>query len=60
MFGDIFERDNLDWHSRKVATVCMLSAMTGVESQLLAERVDVESARRALEALERHLARAKG
>jgi 4-carboxymuconolactone decarboxylase len=78
LFGDIFERDNLDWHSREVATVSMLSAMTGVESQLqshmrmsmnigltapqlrqiaqvLAERVDAESARRAREALERHL-----
>ncbi len=35
LFGDIFERDNLDWHSREVATVSMLAAMTGVESQLL-------------------------
>lgn len=36
LFGDIFERDNLDWHSRELATVSMLSAITGVESQLLA------------------------
>lgn len=34
LFGDIFERDNLDWQSREVATVSMLAALTGVESQL--------------------------
>lgn len=34
LFGDIFERDNLDWQSRELATVGALSAMTGVESQL--------------------------
>jgi len=34
LFGDIFERDNLDWQSREVATVSMLSALQGVESQL--------------------------
>ncbi len=34
LFGDIFERDNLDWQSREVATVSMLSALAGVESQL--------------------------
>jgi 4-carboxymuconolactone decarboxylase len=83
LFGDIFERDNLDWHSREVATVAMLSAMVGVESQLqshmrismnvgltssqlrhvaqvLGERVDADSSRRAREALERHLASVKG
>ena len=82
LFGDIFERDNLDWHSREVATVSMLAALTGVDSQLqshmrismnigltapalrqliqvLSERVDAESARRANEALERHLASLK-
>lgn len=81
LFGDIFERDNLDWHVREVATVSMLSALVGVESQLqshmrismnigltaaqlrqlaqvLAERVDGDSARRAREALDRHLASA--
>jgi 4-carboxymuconolactone decarboxylase len=36
LFGDIFERDNLDWQSREVATVSMLSALTGVEAQLQA------------------------
>lgn len=36
LFGDIFERDNLDWQSREVATVSMLAALTGVESQLQA------------------------
>jgi 4-carboxymuconolactone decarboxylase len=79
LFGDIFERDNLDWHSREVATVSMLAAIAGVESQLqshmrismnigltapqlrqltqvLAERVDAQSASRAQSALERHLA----
>ena len=34
LFGDIFERDNLDWQSREIATVSMLAALTGVESQL--------------------------
>ncbi|MGF6346124.1 carboxymuconolactone decarboxylase family protein [Variovorax sp. W2I14] len=79
LFGDIFERDNLDWQSREVATVSMLAALAGVESQLqahirismnvglsarqmqqlgqvLGDRVDADSARRAREALARHLA----
>ncbi|GAB7529329.1 carboxymuconolactone decarboxylase family protein [Pseudomonas sp. 3A(2025)] len=34
LFGDIFERDNLDWQSRELATVGFLSALAGVESQL--------------------------
>jgi 4-carboxymuconolactone decarboxylase len=34
LFGDIFSRDNLDWQSRELATVGVLSALTGVESQL--------------------------
>ncbi|MBB6559645.1 alkylhydroperoxidase/carboxymuconolactone decarboxylase family protein YurZ [Acidovorax soli] len=34
LFGDIFERDNLDWPSREIATVGMLSALPGAESQL--------------------------
>lgn len=34
LFGDIFERDNLDWHSRELATLGMLSALPGAESQL--------------------------
>ncbi len=81
LFGAIFERDNLDWPSRELATVGMLSALPGAESQLqshlrigmnvgltasqlhqltqvLAERVDAEAARRAREALERQLAAA--
>lgn len=36
LFGDIFERDNLDWRDRELATVAMLSAMSGVEPQLQA------------------------
>ncbi|CAM4025560.1 carboxymuconolactone decarboxylase family protein [Bordetella muralis] len=36
LFGDIFERDNLDWRDRELATVAMLSAMPGVEPQLQA------------------------
>ncbi len=36
LFGDIFSRDNLDWRSRELATVAALSAMSGVEAQLLA------------------------
>jgi len=35
LFGDIFVRDNLDWQSREFTTVGALSALTGVESQLL-------------------------
>ncbi len=34
LFGDIFERDNLDWQSRELATVGMLSALQGVDPQL--------------------------
>ena len=36
LFGDIFERDNLDWKSRELATVGALAAMPGVEAQLRA------------------------
>ena len=36
LFGDIFERDNLDWPSRELATIGMLSALAGVEPQLQA------------------------
>lgn len=34
LFGEIFERDNLDWQSRELATVGALAAMPGVEAQL--------------------------
>ncbi|ROR24684.1 carboxymuconolactone decarboxylase family protein [Comamonas sp. BIGb0124] len=34
LFGDIFERDNLDWKSRELATVAMLSTMAGAQAQL--------------------------
>jgi len=36
LFGDIFERDNLDWQSREIATVSMLSSLQGADSQLQA------------------------
>lgn len=36
LFGDIFERDNLDWQSREIATVAMLSALPGAEPQVQA------------------------
>ncbi|WP_153242422.1 carboxymuconolactone decarboxylase family protein [Frateuria defendens] len=36
LFGDIFERDNLDWQSRELATLGMLSALPGAEPQLRA------------------------
>ncbi|WP_427308197.1 carboxymuconolactone decarboxylase family protein [Cupriavidus sp. H39] len=36
LFGDIFERDNLDWQSRELATVGMLAALPGAEPQLQA------------------------
>ena len=83
LFGDIFERDNLDWQSRELATVSMLSALPGAESQLqshmrismnvgltasqlrqltqvLADRVNADNARRAREALDRQLAPKSG
>lgn len=83
LFGDIFERDNLDWQSRELATLSMLSALQGVDSQIqahmriamntglsagqlrhltqvLAEHVDEQSAQRAREALEKHLATVAG
>jgi alkylhydroperoxidase/carboxymuconolactone decarboxylase family protein YurZ len=79
LFGDIFERDNLDWQSRELATLGMLSALPGADSQLqshmsismnvglttgqlnqltqvLADHVHADAARRAREALARHLA----
>lgn len=34
LFGDIFARDNLDWQTREAATIAMLAAMDGVDSQL--------------------------
>ncbi|MBF5006924.1 carboxymuconolactone decarboxylase family protein [Diaphorobacter sp. NR2-3-3-1] len=34
LFGDIFERDNLDWQSRELATVGALAATIGAEAQL--------------------------
>ena len=34
LFGDIFERDTLDWQTREVATIAMLAVTEGVESQL--------------------------
>ncbi|NII10972.1 carboxymuconolactone decarboxylase [Oleiagrimonas sp. C23AA] len=36
LFGDIFERDNVDWKDREIATVAMLSALPGVEPQVQA------------------------
>jgi alkylhydroperoxidase/carboxymuconolactone decarboxylase family protein YurZ len=34
LFGDIFNRDNLDWGSRELATVAALASLSGVEAQL--------------------------
>lgn len=34
LFGDIFQRDVLDWATRELATVSMLAALSGAESQL--------------------------
>ncbi len=83
LFGAIFERDNLDWQSRELATVGALAATPGVEAQLrshmrasmrvgltaaqlrqltqvLAERGDPASAKRANDALTQALAAAAG
>lgn len=34
LFGDIFERDNLDWQARELATLGVLAALPGVAPQL--------------------------
>jgi alkylhydroperoxidase/carboxymuconolactone decarboxylase family protein YurZ len=34
LFGDIFNRHNLDWQSRELATVATLAALSGLEAQL--------------------------
>lgn len=36
LFGDIFGRDNIDWKTREIATIAMLSAVPGLDSQLAA------------------------
>ncbi|MBM0283079.1 carboxymuconolactone decarboxylase family protein [Pseudomonas chlororaphis] len=83
LFGDIFERDNLDWQSRELATVGALAATPGAEPQLrshmaasirvglsvgqlrqlvrvLAEQGEADAAKRAGEALGKHLAASAG
>jgi quercetin dioxygenase-like cupin family protein/alkylhydroperoxidase/carboxymuconolactone decarboxylase family protein YurZ len=61
LFGDIFERDNLDWQSRELATLGALAAMPGVEAQLRSHmragmRVGLSAAqlRQMIELLSRH------
>nr|WP_315218265.1 carboxymuconolactone decarboxylase family protein [uncultured Duganella sp.] len=34
LFGNIFNRDNLDWRSRELATVAALASLSGLEAQL--------------------------
>ena len=36
LFGDIFERDNLAWSDREIATIAMLAALSGTDAQLQA------------------------
>lgn len=36
LFGAIFERDNLDWQTRELATISMLAAIHGTDAQLKA------------------------
>jgi 4-carboxymuconolactone decarboxylase len=36
LFGDIFQRDVLTWKQREIATIAMLSSISGVNSQLSA------------------------
>ena len=62
LFGDIFERDNLDWQSRELATVGALAATPGVDSQLRSHmlaslRVGLSAAqlRQVTEQLKKHL-----
>lgn len=61
LFGDIFERDNLDWQSRELATVGALAATPGVEPQLRSHmaaslRVGLSAAqlREVIELLKKH------
>ena len=61
LFGDIFERDNLDWQSRELATVGALAATPGVESQLRSHMrasmrvgLSVEQLRQVIEVLAKH------
>ncbi|AEV63135.1 carboxymuconolactone decarboxylase family protein [Pseudomonas ogarae] len=61
LFGDIFERDNLDWQSRELATVGALAATPGVEPQLRSHmlaslRVGLSAAqlRQVIEQLKKH------
>jgi quercetin dioxygenase-like cupin family protein/alkylhydroperoxidase/carboxymuconolactone decarboxylase family protein YurZ len=61
LFGDIFERDNLDWQSRELATLGALASMPGVEAQLRSHmragmRVGLSAAqlRQIAEVLSRH------
>jgi alkylhydroperoxidase/carboxymuconolactone decarboxylase family protein YurZ len=34
LFGDIFQRDNLDWQSRELATIAALASIEGLNHQL--------------------------
>jgi len=34
LFGDIFQRDNLDWRSRELATIAILACIDGLNPQL--------------------------
>lgn len=34
LFGDIFQRDNLDWQSRELATIAILASIDGLNAQL--------------------------
>ena len=34
LFGDIFQRDTLDWQTRELATISALAALSGVNGQL--------------------------
>lgn len=36
LFGDIFQRDNLDWQSRELATIAALACISGLNPQLRA------------------------
>jgi alkylhydroperoxidase/carboxymuconolactone decarboxylase family protein YurZ len=61
LFGDVFERDNLDWQSRELATVGALAATPGVEPQLRSHmaaslRVGLSAAqlRQVIEQLKKH------
>lgn len=67
LFGDIFQRDNLDWKHRELATIAMLAAIPGLEPQLrghlgigMHNGLTVEELRSAAAVIEKTIGRQQG